>query len=128
MMDMRLKTALFALDGKTYTVCCNMNVLADVQEAFDGDLNAALSSKTSIRFVLECLAAMLNDSADSNGWPERFTARQLGRKLSLARRTEVQDMVLDLFLASCASDAPSEGGDTEHDEKNGEARPSETVE
>ena len=31
-MDIRLETMPFELDGKTYQLRCNMNVLADVQE------------------------------------------------------------------------------------------------
>lgn len=36
MIDMRLERVPFEFDGHTFQLCCNMNVLADVQEAFDG--------------------------------------------------------------------------------------------
>lgn len=115
-MDIRLKTVPFEWEGTVYNLCCNMNVLADVQEAFNGDLDAAVSQKSSLRGVLEFLAAMLNDASENIGTSERFTARELGRKLPVARRVEVQKLVMDLFLASCA---PVESAsDDEGAEKN----------
>ena len=33
MIDMRLERVPFEFDGHTFQLCCNMNVLADVQEA-----------------------------------------------------------------------------------------------
>lgn len=121
-MDIRIKTAPFELQGKTYTLCCNMNVLADVQEAFNGDLDRALQRGTSVRSVLEFLAAMLNDSADSNGWEERFTARQLGRMLPAGKNQELFTMVMDLVASSCASPEEDSVGD---EGKNVETRQSE---
>jgi len=122
-MDLRLKTVPFEWEGRTYDLCCNMNVLADVQEAFDGNLDAALSQRSSLKGVLTILAAMLSDAADTMGVPERFTAREIGRKLPLARRVEVQNLVMELFLASCAplEQAP----DAEGEEKNAQTSPSE---
>ena len=43
MIDMRLERVPFEFDGHTFHLCCNMNVLADVQEAFDGKISEALS-------------------------------------------------------------------------------------
>lgn len=80
MSDIRLEEMPFEVDGKTYKLRCNMNVLADVQEAFDGDFTEALSGKNTLKSSLVFLAAMLNDYADEMGWEERFTAKQLGRK------------------------------------------------
>lgn len=95
-MDVRLHSLPFELDGRVYQLRCNMNVLADVQIAYNGNLAPALNDKGTLRSVLEFLAAMLNDYADEQGWfdtatPEglptepvlskRFTARALGRRL-----------------------------------------------
>ena len=80
MSDIRLEELPFELDGKTYKLRCNMNVLADVQEAFNGDFTAALSEKNTLKSTMLFLAAMLNDYAEEMGWEERFTARQLGRR------------------------------------------------
>lgn len=80
-MDLRLPTMPFEFNGKTYELCCNMNVLADVQEAYNGSLMAALRNPSSIKAATTFLSAMLNDCAETNGWPERYTARQVGRLL-----------------------------------------------
>lgn len=96
-MDLRLEELPFEYDGRRYLLRCNMNVLADVQIAYDGNLTPALNTRGTLRSVLEFLAAMMNDYADEQGWfdpgttaegypcaPElakRFTARSLGRKL-----------------------------------------------
>ena len=95
MTDIRLEEFPFDLDGKTYLLRCNMNVLADVQEAFGGTIAGALSGESANRSVMEFLAAMLNDYADEKGWPERFTARQLGRRLPLyaVRPTVIMGLV-----------------------------------
>ena len=80
-MDIRLKTLRKTLLGRDCELCCNMNVLADVQEYCKGNLIEALSSPATIKNMLIFLAAMYNDCADSNGWPERVTPKELGRKL-----------------------------------------------
>lgn len=80
MSDIRLEEKPFEIDGKIYKLRCNMNVLADVQEAFDGDFTEALSGKSTLRSALCFLAAMLNDYAEEQEWQERYTAKQLGRK------------------------------------------------
>ena len=69
------------LAGKRYRLRGNMNVLADVQEEYDGDFMESLNGKKAMKGILVFLAAMLNDYADEMGWPERFTAKQLGRRL-----------------------------------------------
>lgn len=78
-MDIRLEQMPFVIGDKEYQLRCNMNVLADVQEAFGGDFVSALDGKSTMRSALEFLAAMLNDYADEKGWEERFTAKSLGR-------------------------------------------------
>lgn len=83
MSDIRLQELPFEFDGKTYLLRCNMNVLADVQEAYDGDIGAALEGDSPLKSVTVFLAAMLNDYADEQGWEERWTPKTVGRKLSL---------------------------------------------
>lgn len=87
-MDIRMTEALFEFGGKPYKLRCNMSAIADVQEAYDGNLALALGEKTSLRSKLIFLAAMMNDWADQQGWPERVTWRELGRHIHL------QDAVL----------------------------------
>lgn len=104
-MGIRLKETPFELDGKTYTLRCNMNVLADVQEACGGSLDSAMRPSTSLKSCLIFLAAMLNDSADENGWPERFTARELGRR-QLPK--DIANIVIDLVIDGLTVDAKDE--------------------
>lgn len=82
-MDIRLEEMPFTIGGKEYKLRCNMNVLADVQEAYGGDFVSALDGTSVMRSALTFLAAMLNDYADEKGWEERFTAKGLGRKFGM---------------------------------------------
>ena len=105
-MDLRLKSVPYELDGKTYQLRCNMAVLMDVQEAFDGDLTQALSRAHSMRGLLEFLAAMLNDAAETqdlrgeDGKLLRVTARELGRKLTMTQTTEAAQIITKLIMAA----------------------------
>lgn len=105
-----------------YTLTCNMNVLADVQEAYGGSLMQALNRVKSLRVTLEFLAAMLNDAADTqdlrdeDGRLLHVTARQLGRKLSLQETTEAGKLVTRLIIAAMPESKKSE--DEEDEEKN----------
>lgn len=123
-MDIRLKTVPFDFQGKTYHLACNMNVLADVQEAYEGDFSAALEDNTP-RSSLAFLAAMLNDSAESLGYPERFTAVELGRAFGYKQFQEIRHTVMELVIDSVNGEA-SDTTDTtpaESDaEKKGAAR------
>lgn len=80
-MDIRLQEERYKIDGKTYVLRCNMAVIADVQEAFGGSISAATGNRACLRSKLTFLAAMLNDYADEQGWPERYSWRQLGRRI-----------------------------------------------
>ena len=80
--DIRLEEIPFEFCGKTYMLRCNMNVLADVQEVYGGQIMDAVTGGRLTKSLLEFLAAMLNDYAEEMGWPERYTSRNVGRKLS----------------------------------------------
>jgi len=81
MADVRIPSIPLNFDGRTFQLFCNMNVLADVQEAYDGNLIAALRNPASLKVFLTFLTATLNDYADSQGWDLRYTVRQVGRIL-----------------------------------------------
>lgn len=81
-MDIRLESMPFKFGGKEYLLRCNFNVLADVQEYYNGDMIAALTGNP-MKSVLVFLAAMMNDYADEKGWEERFTAKGIGRTCSM---------------------------------------------
>ena len=120
MSGVKMKEIPFELDGKRYKLRCNMNVLADVQEAYDGDFMESLNSRQSMKSVLEFLAAMLNDYADEQGWPERFTAKQLGRRLYQDEIPGVQIMALvtEAVLPRKREEAPEEPETDEGTEEN----------
>nr|DAO28436.1 MAG TPA: tail tube protein [Caudoviricetes sp.] len=106
MTDVRQKTAEYEYAGRIYNLTCNMNVLADVQEEYDGDLMRALRSVTSFKSTLRFLAAMLNDAAETqdlrgeDGKLLRVTARELGRKLTMTQTTDAAQLITKLIMAA----------------------------
>lgn len=102
-MDIRQKELPFVFEGRTYRLRCNMNVLADVQEASGGKISTSLSGKSGLKSSLMYLAAMMTDYADEQGWtgeggmPLSFTWRALGRVLrpETVPQTEILSLVLD---------------------------------
>lgn len=114
MGDIRLKTVDYELDGRTYQLTCNMNVLADVQEAYNGNLVRALNTSGGLKGTLEFLAAMLTDAADTqgvedaDGCPLRFTARELGRKLTLKETMAAGKKIMPIIRAAVAADKEEE--------------------
>ena len=107
-MDIRQKTLPFVFEGRTYALKCNMNVLADVQAAVGGDFSRAMNQNSTFRGALEFLAAMLNDYADEQGWPERYTSRDLGRVIGWEEYSRLSETVMDLVYSSLSSAEPSE--------------------
>lgn len=106
MTDVRQKTAEYEYNGRIYNLTCNMNVLADVQEEYDGDLMRALRSVTSLKSTLRFLAAMLNDAAETqdlrgeDGKLLCVTARELGRKLTMTQVTDAAQLITKLIMAA----------------------------
>lgn len=113
-MDIRLKTQPFNFDGKTFQLCCNMNVLADVQSVYEGNIRIALESPDKVRSLLEFLTAMLNDYADSQNWEERYTSRQVGRLLKPSQLNMISETVMGLVVDSLKDESDTE----EEEEKN----------
>lgn len=108
MTDIRLEEMPFPFEGKTYLLRCNMNVLADVQDSYGGTITDALQGGKPSRSVMEFLSAMMNDYADEQGWPERFTTRTLGRKLGPNQVPTAEIMGLVLRAVIPPSDAEEE--------------------
>ncbi len=110
-MDIRLESMPFQIGGKEYQLRCNYNVLADVQEVYNGDMVAALTGNP-MKSVLVFLAAMLNDYADEKGWSERFTAKGIGRMCNM--NDIPMDKIMGLVVRSITppetSAAPEEPG------------------
>lgn len=115
-MDIRLKEIPFSFAGEDWTLRCNMNVLAEVQEENGGDFSSLFSGRRTAKSVLQLLAAMLNDDACERGRSAHYTARELGRKLSMRQFREISASVMGLLIASVQDDE-AEGAD----EKNAAA-------
>lgn len=103
-MDIRLKEIPFSFDGQDWTLRCNMNVLADVQEENGGDFSSLLSGRRTAKSVLQLLAAMLNDDACARGRAAHYTARELGRQLSMRQFREVSVSVMELLILAVQAD------------------------
>lgn len=95
MDDLRLKTADVTVGGRTYKISCNMNVLADVQEMYDGNMSKALEDTTA-NGIRNFLTAMVNDARDSLG-EGPLTAKQVGREISFSNAKKI---VMPLILAA----------------------------
>lgn len=97
------KTVDYEYEGKKYRLTCNMAVIGDVQEAYNGKLLQALNQTGGYKSTLTFLAAMLTDAADSqgikdeDGLPLMFTAREIGRKLTLREVNAVGQQIWPLI-------------------------------
>ena len=97
MDDIRLKTAPFEWRGGKIELCCNMNVLADVQEAYGGDISRAFKGST-VRATLTFLTAMINDATDGD-----LTVREVGREIPISELGYVSGVVLPLVTDALKS-------------------------
>lgn len=98
MDDIRLKTAPFEWRGEKIKLCCNMNVLADVQEAYGGDISRAFKGST-IRATLTFLTAMINDATDDD-----LTVRKVGREIPISELGYISGVVLPLVTDALKSE------------------------
>ena len=76
----KLKSANIVLAGKEFTIRCNFNVLAEIEEEHGG-LSALLRCGKPMTVTKTVLACMLNDFADEQGLDEHFTPSQTGRNM-----------------------------------------------
>ncbi len=122
MADCRLPTMPFELDGRTFILRCNMNVLADVEQLHNGSLMEALEQPGVLTTSKEFLSAMLNDYADEQGWDARYTPRSVGRLLPPSPEyvNRMREIITDLVLRSVTSGSSGASAqDQEDPEKNG---------
>lgn len=119
----KLKTVDYEFEGRKYRLECNMNVIAYVQDEYDGNLLQALDRVRGIKSTLAFLAGMLTDAADTqgikdeNGLPLVFTRKQLGRKLTLQQTVEAGKLIYPLVRAEVVRQ--EDAGETpQEDEKN----------
>ena len=122
-MDLRLQHLCIDLDGKRFDLCCNFNVLADVEE-MHGGLGPLLRSPSALHSVRVFLSCMMNDYAERMGWQERYTPRQAGRLLPTQPKemnAAVQNIMDLVFSAVRPDDDPADPPEKDA-EKNGETR------
>ena len=113
MSSLRLEEKPVEFEGRTYVLRCNMAVLDALQEAHGGDF-AEVMQLSPQQAAPEIFAAMLNDYAEDMGWEERWTRRQIAKRISYAQLLELD--VLGLFtrglVPATAQDAQAQpGGD-----------------
>ncbi len=119
----KLQTIDYEFEGRVYRLECNMNVIASVQDEYDGNLFQALDRIHGIKSTLAFLAGMLTDAADSqgikdeNGLPLVFTRKQLGRKLTLQQTVEAGKLIYPLVRAEVVRQEAA-GETPQENEKN----------
>lgn len=97
-MDIRLKTVPFEYNGHNLDLCCNMNVLAELQAT--GGLNPLLDENQSFRSFLRLLAAMVNEAANRAGIGLVVTDREIGRAVSWKEFRRMRDDIFGLLTAA----------------------------
>lgn len=121
LMDVRLKTMPYEIDGQKLTLCCNMDVLADLQEQ-SGELQELLESRRSMRSYLRLLAAMINSELRARGQDASYTDAELGRRIGFREFRKNSTDVFGLLISAVEADEPEEAeaetAQPEADEKN----------
>lgn len=121
MMDVRLKTMPYEIDGHKLTLSCNMDVLAELQ-AQDDDLGQLLESRRSMRNYLRLMAAMINSELRRQGVDAAYTDGDLGRRISFREFRKNNHAVFAMLVSAVIVDDPEEAEpkteQPEADEKN----------
>ena len=114
MATLQLEEKPFEIEGKTYVLRCNMAVLDALQEAHDGDFGAVYDLPVR-EGSAQILTAMLNDYAEDMGWEERWTPKQIKKRLPYAALLELD--IIGMFTRAtvpmqteAAKQAGAEGG------------------
>ena len=97
-----------------------MNVLADLQELHGGTLEPLLSRKRTMKNILETVAAAMNEYAYDQGWPERFTSRDVGKMMTVKRFGEIADRIIEMIFQAVYepdTERPAENQSEESGEK-----------
>lgn len=129
-MYLQPKPLPFEHGGKTYQLYVNMNVLADLQELHGGTLDPLLSRKRTMKNVFETVAAAMNEYAYDQGWPERFTSRDVGKMMTAKRFGEIADRIIEMtFQAIYEPDTerPGEAQPTGNQSKESDEKKEQTT-
>lgn len=121
MMDVRLKTMPYEIDGHKLTLSCNMDVLAELQ-AQDSNLRQLLDGDRSMRNYLRLMAAMINSELRRQGVDASYTDGDLGRRISFREFRKNNHAVFAMLVSAVIVDDPEEAEpkteQPEADEKN----------
>lgn len=121
MMDVRLKTMPYEIDGHKLTLSCNMDVLAELQ-AQDSNLVQLLDGDRSMRNYLRLMAAMINSELRRQGVDATYTDGDLGRRISFREFRKNNHAVFAMLVSAVIVDDPEEAEpkteQPEADEKN----------
>lgn len=121
MMDVRLKTMPYEIDGHKLTLSCNMDVLAELQ-AQDSNLGQLLDDDRSMRNYLRLMAAMINSELRRQGVDATYTDGDLGRRISFREFRKNNHAVFAMLVSAVIVDDPEEAEpkteQPEADEKN----------
>lgn len=113
LMDVRLKTMPYEIDGHKLTLSCNMDVLAELQ-AQDSNLGQLLDGDRSMRNYLRLMAAMINSELRRQGVDAAYTDGDLGRRISFREFRRTSGDVFGLLVSSVIDpDAPEEAAQPE---------------
>ena len=119
-MDLRLKTLPFEYGGHNLQLCCNFNVLADLQAT--GELEDMLDQKRSFRNFTRLLAALVNEAADAAGLDLSVTDREIGRAVSWQEFRRIQRDVFGLLFAAVMAPDDDEAEPDDEETKNVETK------
>ncbi len=121
LMDVRLKTMPYEIDGHKLTLSCNMDVLAELQ-AQDSNLGQLLDGDRSMRNYLRLMAAMINSELRRQGVDAAYTDGDLGRRISFREFRKNNHAVFAMLVSAVIVDDPEEAEpkteQPEADEKN----------
>lgn len=113
LMDVRLKTMPYEIDGHKLTLSCNMDVLAELQ-AQDSNLGQLLDGDRSMRNYLRLMAAMINSELRRQGVDAAYTDGDLGRRIGFREFRRTSGDVFGLLVSSVIDpDAPEEAAQPE---------------
>ena len=104
-MRLRIEEQRLEVEGRTYTLRCNMAVLDALEETY-GDFQAVMALPIR-EGQAAVLAAMLNDYAEDMGWDPEWTARKVKKLFPYAALLDL-DIIGMLTRAVTPANAAAE--------------------
>lgn len=92
----------FSFEGRDYTLRCNLSVFEAVSKQCGEKLMSLFEGNNALDGSLIFLAAMLNDYAEDQDWPDfvPYTAKQLKKKVSPHDRGFLEDVINLVFKSA----------------------------